>query len=200
MEAGKGSLRAVILLLGAVLVVGSLVPLAEADPTAAATGAADAKFCCKDKIGSHCYAACTTQYGPTPFCAEMCCCVQLTSGRCPRQCPTPADPRLFLANSSTFDLLTTNAVEVESCTLRCSSIVCDSMRNGKQHQLSMSAAWGRQPSWSAAAMHAAASVPGPAALHPLMLNNTTTYQSSMHIMHVRAHACVRMHVLAATTY
>ncbi|VAI38697.1 unnamed protein product [Triticum turgidum subsp. durum] len=126
---GKGSLRAVILLLGAVLVVGSLVPLAEADPTAAATGAADAKFCCKDKIGSHCYAACTTQYGPTPFCAEMCCCVQLTSGRCPRQCPTPADPRLFLANSSTFDLLTTNAVEVESCTLRCSSIVCDSMRN-----------------------------------------------------------------------
>ncbi|KAM3261456.1 hypothetical protein ACQJBY_052236 [Aegilops geniculata] len=126
---GKGGLRAVILLLGAVLVIGSMVPLAQADPTAAATGAADAKFCCKDKVGSHCYAACTTQYGPIPFCAEMCCCVQLTSGRCPRQCPTPADPRLFLANSSTSDLPTGNAVEVESCTLWCSSIVCDSMRN-----------------------------------------------------------------------
>uniref|UniRef100_M8B931 Uncharacterized protein n=1 Tax=Aegilops tauschii TaxID=37682 RepID=M8B931_AEGTA len=85
---GKGRLRRVILLLvlGAVLVLGTLLPQAQAD-AAADPGDDDdhRKVCCHDKEASYCFSVCT-HGSSTPklrtWCADNCCCVLTMDSTC----------------------------------------------------------------------------------------------------------------------
>ncbi|XP_037438620.1 keratin-associated protein 9-4-like [Triticum dicoccoides] len=86
--------RSVILLLvlGAVLVLGTLLPQAQAE-AAADPGDDDdddhRKVCCHDKEASYCFSFCT-HGSSTPklstWCADNCCCVLTMDSTCPPRC------------------------------------------------------------------------------------------------------------------